>query len=227
MELGGFDEFYRIWGVEDNDLNKRAVQYGLKEDWTNNAISRSYHIWHATASNFKEGLMPDRWMEEMILHHWSNLNNSRICLKNTFGKLWTHEERPSLKSCENGADVALTYYVPDKGLFDTASLVYRTILENLKEINSGEVLKLIIPKWEESRISTTHSKVLKLIRIVLNRFGSNFILIEKEKYHKYKYFYPLQDTKYFIWLLLTRTDLIKDYYLKECDGHVEYYISKT
>lgn len=42
--VGGFDEFYKVWGCEDNDLVWRAAWDGLEIDWLPNTFVA--HQWH-------------------------------------------------------------------------------------------------------------------------------------------------------------------------------------
>lgn len=42
--VGGFDEYYRIWGAEDQDLVDRARWAGLTVDWL--PATRVFHQWH-------------------------------------------------------------------------------------------------------------------------------------------------------------------------------------
>jgi GT2 family glycosyltransferase len=42
--VGGFDEFYRVWGAEDNDLVLRAEWDGVGAEWISGAVV--YHQWH-------------------------------------------------------------------------------------------------------------------------------------------------------------------------------------
>ena len=227
FENKGFDEFFRIWGVEDNDLSKRLIANNINEKWMDMKNTRSYHLWHPAASNYNEGLMPERWIEEMILHSWYNLFLPSFNLKNAQGLIYTESNRPCLKHAEKGMETHKSFQIPEQGLFDTASLVYRSILDMLGDLNQGEVIKIIIQKWDSSKISKLHSLLLKIMKFILVKFKSNYTLIEKEKIEKYNYFYPSQDTLYFLWVLITRTSLIHDYYEKQFSDRIEYYISKA
>jgi GT2 family glycosyltransferase len=43
--VGGFDESYRVWGAEDNDLVLRALWSGLDVRWL--PTTSVYHQWHS------------------------------------------------------------------------------------------------------------------------------------------------------------------------------------
>lgn len=44
-KVGGFDEYYRVWGCEDNDLTMRAEWDGLTVQWLDNQAWVA-HQWH-------------------------------------------------------------------------------------------------------------------------------------------------------------------------------------
>jgi glycosyltransferase involved in cell wall biosynthesis len=44
-EVRGYDEGYKFWGMEDNDMKFRAARYGLKLDWIHEKSSM-LHQWH-------------------------------------------------------------------------------------------------------------------------------------------------------------------------------------
>jgi hypothetical protein len=44
--VGGFDEFYSVWGCEDNDLTLRALWSGRPVTWLPDAIAWVAHQWH-------------------------------------------------------------------------------------------------------------------------------------------------------------------------------------
>jgi hypothetical protein len=47
-QVGGFDEFYQVWGCEDNDLTARAQWDGLQVRWLPDAEHQAWvvHQWH-------------------------------------------------------------------------------------------------------------------------------------------------------------------------------------
>jgi glycosyltransferase involved in cell wall biosynthesis len=60
FRVRGFDEFYKVWGVEDYDLNRRLEQAGCIVRRL--SLSPIYHQWHASASAPE---MPAGWLEVM------------------------------------------------------------------------------------------------------------------------------------------------------------------
>jgi hypothetical protein len=64
-EIGGFDEYFEIWGLEDNDLlyRLRKKGYALQVQTKHCFI---YHIWHLPAK--QEGIIPEGWLKLLSDH---------------------------------------------------------------------------------------------------------------------------------------------------------------
>jgi glycosyltransferase involved in cell wall biosynthesis len=63
FQVRGFDEFFRVWGVEDYDLNRRLEKAGCTVRRL--ALSPIYHQWHPSGSAPE---MPAGWLEVMNFH---------------------------------------------------------------------------------------------------------------------------------------------------------------
>lgn len=66
--LGGFDEFYRYWGVEDRDMNRRLLGAGLEESWINDETA-IFHQWHPPADLKTPGFFPGGLWGRMERHY--------------------------------------------------------------------------------------------------------------------------------------------------------------
>jgi GT2 family glycosyltransferase len=63
FQVRGFDEFFKVWGVEDFDLNRRLEQAGCTV--RRRSLSPIYHQWHPSGSAPE---MPAGWLEVMNFH---------------------------------------------------------------------------------------------------------------------------------------------------------------
>ncbi len=70
-EIGGFDEYYEFWGVEDRDIRHRYSLCGLKEVWDDNLYQ--YHQWHPVANN-SDKTMPYGVWDSNQKHYFLNYN---------------------------------------------------------------------------------------------------------------------------------------------------------
>jgi glycosyltransferase involved in cell wall biosynthesis len=66
-EIGGFDEYFKVWGVEDMDLKKRLRKIGLTQKILSIEEAPTFHQWHPPAST--EDLMPALWLKAMEKYH--------------------------------------------------------------------------------------------------------------------------------------------------------------
>jgi len=78
IEIRGYDEFYQIWGCEDEDIIKRLISAGLTRVHLLNDIIPIYHQWHISIAP----IHPSNWYLEMVhylfynesiqrnIHHW-------------------------------------------------------------------------------------------------------------------------------------------------------------
>ncbi len=62
-KIGGFDEYFKVWGVEDMDLKKRLQNINLIGKVLSINESATFHQWHSSAS--QEDRMPALWLTAM------------------------------------------------------------------------------------------------------------------------------------------------------------------
>jgi len=61
--IGGFDEYFKVWGVEDLDLKKRLQAIGLSGKTLSISQVANFHQWHPSAA--QQDLMPALWLSAM------------------------------------------------------------------------------------------------------------------------------------------------------------------
>jgi glycosyltransferase involved in cell wall biosynthesis len=62
-EIGGYDEYFKVWGVEDMDLKKRLESLPLKQAVLAIEEAPTFHQWHPSAFNADQ--MPALWLSAM------------------------------------------------------------------------------------------------------------------------------------------------------------------
>lgn len=87
--VGGFDEFYRIWGAEDNDLVQRAIWDGLAVDWLrrggwnsgcgDESLAWVVHQWHRrdwpTPAQFEQVRRNRQYLAERLVQRGPIVRN--------------------------------------------------------------------------------------------------------------------------------------------------------
>jgi GT2 family glycosyltransferase len=51
VKVGGWDEHYEFWGLEDKDWKNRLERYGFEIMWMDPETYRGYHVWHQQAKD--------------------------------------------------------------------------------------------------------------------------------------------------------------------------------
>lgn len=99
-EIGGFDEYFKVWGVEDMDLKKRLRKIGLTRKVLSIQEAPTFHQWHPPAST--EELMPALWLKAMEKYE-KRKTEVKVPYLN---RPWQEPQRPALAIFEN-IDAAL------------------------------------------------------------------------------------------------------------------------
>ena len=94
-QICGFDEFYQVWGAEDDDLYTRLQACGLQRLLIDTTQIHVYHQWHATQAP----ALPDPWYLTMISMLYSAEKHKMI----DYGKLISAELRLAKLAFESGS----------------------------------------------------------------------------------------------------------------------------
>lgn len=217
-EIGGYDEYYSDWGVEDNDIYIRLTAYGLKEKWADYENYPVFHQWHPTNERFH--IYPEKWLDDISFHY---ITLQKEYKRNSQpGKLIETKGRKILSVVRNDSDIQ-TIQVPTFGLNTTKTLYYRQIWDCLN--NSGmSCFKVVVPKYSVPKMSFIQTMIAKMVGGVLKMVHSPFSLEYFQKKERYKYFLPEEDLKWYFRKLVKETELIEDYYIIENSNHTIYYI---
>ncbi|GAB4474400.1 MAG: hypothetical protein OHK0057_21020 [Thermoflexibacter sp.] len=99
-EIGGYDEYFKVWGVEDMDLKKRLLAAGVQGKILSISEAPTFHQWHASASN--EDLMPTLWLKAMEKYAKEKIASPLPYLKNFADNQKFNEQRVALKLLKSG-----------------------------------------------------------------------------------------------------------------------------
>lgn len=136
-ELGGFDETFEFWGIEDDDLHEREKILGLSHRWLEDEV-RVLHQWHPYANYLTPGFLPEGYW--MWLENYFRLKRNEPVRNGAgWGHCWEPDEREVFR-----------FFHPDKGpsdelppAFDYKPSLYQSITDFQRafdEIQPGEAL---------------------------------------------------------------------------------------
>lgn len=92
-EVGGFDEFFKVWGMEDMDFHRRLSFKKLEIKWLDLDKNPVFHQWHPF-SDEKEN-MPKGWKQVMIDYYHAKTERD-IVPKINFGEILSSEVRKNI-----------------------------------------------------------------------------------------------------------------------------------
>jgi glycosyltransferase involved in cell wall biosynthesis len=75
-DINGFDEYYMVWGVEDDDFYKRLANFGIKRIQMQAVDFRVFHQWHPTEAPAK----PTLWYLTMVNYFYSGAGQQQNSL---------------------------------------------------------------------------------------------------------------------------------------------------
>jgi hypothetical protein len=222
IEIGGYDEFYCYWGVEDRDLNHRLTKLGLLETWMNKQAP-VFHQWHPLTSDFYASGFPLQWWEDMNIYF--ERNKSKVVRNGMeWGKLLTKKDRPVLNEnfpvknikleCENSIFA-----------YNGKTNTIKFIFDELGQLKPGLRICFV---WDD----TASQHFLKYVP--LWNFFSNVIISKKKwneiigftelYYRRMNHFIPKDDLRY-IFCDIARNDKWLDFSFQKKGSAYEWYFA--
>ncbi len=150
--INGFDEYFRIWGVEDIDVNRRLKMLGMEMEWIELDEIPLIHQWHPTSFIADDiAKAPSDWFQVMWEYH--ETRTEPINTAGDWGRIWESHERPAYSLVEssklNFSDKFVfkqpveNYYNEFIGRFENLKLgEYLLVQETIDESSFGEVSKV-------------------------------------------------------------------------------------
>lgn len=187
-KIGGYDEYYCFWGIEDRDLFLRLNNLGFKEKWLDEGLAPVYHQWHPTFSSLKDDICPTLWWEEMNIYYSLN---KRVNVRNNgnWGELVVSREifkRDVLINFEL-KKINDIYEIP--GLIDG-------LIERLLSLNDNEKLKIVVDNTQNDSMKGKLNNLSVLFYRLLKIAKRSEVKI---------------DLYSILWHLIKKTRVIRDY----------------
>ncbi len=226
-EIGAFDEYYRLWGIEDKDLNRRLLNYDYDEKlemkWLNAEKSPVFHQWHSAANN--PLAQPKGWEKIIIDHYHNKYDKPELTIhKKTngieIGKIYTKEERPALRIYEKYyTNNSLTSTFSSNFSFEfPIEKSYSSFVSQFMKLKKNEPLILNQSfSLIDEKATSKAAKGVRKINNLLEKVKVSYRMTELLK-HTYGTidFYQVRD--FLFYFMVDFEDFIEDYYYKQENG---------
>jgi hypothetical protein len=208
FRVQAFDEFFKVWGVEDYDLNRRLEQAGCAI--RRPSLSPVYHQWHPSGSAPE---MPTGWLEAMNFHCLTGFAKEGYD-RQAWGRCLDASLRPSCRI--SAGDSAVKHYALPRWQRSAISwlpvdfpginawekiLFIRQYLGDFVAAKSGEVFVCEVHRSFKIKIWELlgHTVLRHLCRPIAGR----------------RYFEYRREARDIIWYTIAFSGLVADYSIKE------------
>lgn len=198
--INGYDEFYQVWGAEDDDVLKRLILIGLNRMHISVDEVEVIHQWHLTNT---PGL-PDIWYLRMVEHLFSDNKNK---YSKGFGEIKHSQNRPAHHSFINKS---YTDLVEVKLNLVNKTLIYYDLIDKFSKLKDGYGIYINF-FYPQMNLNPLAQKGIVKFNRFMEKLKRNFRLINiaNDDYKNLKSnIYSF--LKYFIGI---HTNQIEDYYL--------------
>lgn len=178
VKVGGFDEYYQFWGVEDRDLEHRLIKSGIKTKWLDLTKCILYHQWHPIHNNKTFSFMPIGYWEDAELYYGGNIKNVVRNLDDSWGHVVARESRPALNLLDKV--IAPTSIIKIENSLGAGDVAVK-IAESFTSAESGEAICL---ELNYNKPSWFYQLTINFLNRVLSRFKLGFQLSPNRNHGK-------------------------------------------
>lgn len=202
----GFDQYYMIWGLEDDDLYYRLIQNGIKKIELVSSDYKVYHQWHPVSYD----AVPSAWYYEMTSYYYSH---EKFSINENF--LSSNPERClSIIYFENQYE-----RFPQIRLKDKLITAFQNFWNEFEIMSSGEIrwFKFLKPP----HVNTEMSYLISVINKILNSQNLLKYKIAKRIESGIQTTVTAEDVVNFIQFFVgTNREILSDYYYEETNDFI-------
>ncbi len=211
-KVGGFDEFYRFWGMEDNDFLKRLENAGSKIVFLENEKLPIFHQWHPVLSQ----ILPKGWQTQINAYFEKTQNNISITPPLGVWGVNRITENIFLDFFNQNFDKNA---VTDCPIIELKSPFEKSFLEVTSAFFGLEKGKSLIffgntdffQKTESKKNKTFFQKIIKFLNNFFQKIKFSYRFIDVIT-HELGYLSPLQLRDWVFYFVLTHEKFLEDYY---------------
>lgn len=209
LNVGGYDEFYRVWGLEDGDFLETALQKGYQYHFWDEDRVPTFHQWHEKSAI---PLLNNLYI--VLQRYFENKKQNRtekkyLLEKTKDRKPLTLLDRPTLRKVLNNDFIGLLEFkfeIPKEYGF----LCFMKQFETLK---SGEYLLVKQEFGEFSNHKSRLRSLVKFINKILKNIRISYRLVEMAKFQNNKF--EWEEIRNFLrYFTLHFSEYLEDYYFK-------------
>lgn len=217
INIGGYDEKYCIWGIEDEDLVARLEKIGLKLIELSAIDYPLYHQWHPFSLQVNRGA----WYN--YLYNYYQVSQVHPTFIRNQGYTWGKiiENRPTLQylAHKERFQTHIFNFSAEKNWGNRATQIIDLIQKiSYSSPNEFYIVNIPIETSEDNRFHRWFNKVFRKLKM------NTYIIPQayQEVYLKTGYYLPSLNYEMVIWHLIKTTALIDDYYKKELENSVQF-----
>ena len=184
----GYDEFFMVWGAEDDDLTIRLSEIQLKGKHIALRDTPIYHQWHPTQAPYK----PSSWYLLMVNYLFSV--KQALVLNNEWGKYFSINDRPVLKYLD---DKSYNKKIKLDCWADQTLMFFNPVIAGFHKLISGEIAYFDYTYISPELIKSTHFPFFRKNKIVVEKISKKDI------------------TQFFQFFIGSNRALMQDYYYEE------------
>ena len=191
-EIGGYDERYIYWGIEDLDWPNRLKSIGYKQVWLPSEY-KIYHQWHKPSET--SNLRPASASYNSVSYLYQNTFTPKI-INYHWGKKLEKKDRPILKKIES--DNPALFTLSDYGI---DSVIAANDIKTF--LNKNKFIKIDL---HDRNIKRPLSNIKKTVKKILHPFAAlaGLRLVDAVNFN-FDFIYEV--------ILLLEKSIIKDYYI--------------
>jgi hypothetical protein len=202
-KIGGYDERFLIWGIEDNAFQYRAEKIGLSHAWIEGEEAVTYHIWHPNSGK----QIHKNWYARM----WTMYENTRHLPPLRLSNWAQILERPLLKDRKADREFSL-----NDDLLSKTHAFYSTFID--LPVNQVVCVQGIVPYVTNHPLITAANTILKKLSIGYHLETNIHQEGKSEQLGVYR--------DWMLYFLLYQKELLQDFYMEESDSTIKLYFIK-
>lgn len=215
-KVHGYDEYFRVWGMEDNDLNHRFELLGFKTTWLNLDKYAVFHQWHPISGIRTRQNIAKGWQKQM--NSYFSQHQDEIIRSEKWGEVTFSNDIHTISDQEK-AQYDLSY--------DSAQYAGMRMKSIFEKHAIGEIMVFRFNDVNYSKLEKTKSfKIIRFFNSISNRFNFPFLL-ESELYYygKMDSLFDFRDVFHFF--VLEMDGYFSDYQLTLGEDWIELIVKKN